>query len=163
VLAHLDVTLVVKQQVLGLDVPVKDTRCMHVLQAEDDLGDVHTPLILRKASLRLLRELKMKVAAKTQVHDDVQVPIVLKGVVHVDELRAVQPSEEVALLHDHSDVISLENDGLFKRFHRISRAFIESRNLGDSIDASKAALHTQRQSQSSMHPSQEALEYAGAL
>ena len=69
-------------------------------------------------------------------------PTVLECIVHVYELRTVESSKQVAFLHHHSNVISLNDDGLGQRFHSIPSPTIISSFLYNGINLAKTALET---------------------
>lgn len=108
--SHLDLPAGVEQQVLGLDVTMHDLAAVHVVEAEDDGGDVVPRLLLRETPAWAVRQLVVQITAQAHVHDDVQVAVVLEGVMHVHHLRAMQPRQQVPLLHHHGHVVAFQDD-----------------------------------------------------
>ena len=59
---------------------------------------------------------------------------------HIDHLRAVQAREKVSLLHDHGNVVALQNNRLRQRLHSVTGAFVVTHKLRHGVYPPKTTL-----------------------
>ena len=123
-------TSVVEDEVLGLDVAVEDAVVVEVLEGGDDAGDeeawvserewgweVRTGLFFGEAFA--LGEVVAEVSAGEEVHDKVEVLLVLEGEAHVDEVGVFELGEELAFVHDGVDGALGDDAGLAHFLHGV--------------------------------------------
>ena len=112
-----EVALVVKDQVFRFDVPMDDVVEVQVLEAHQDAGDEELCLHLLKPSPAA--HVVAQVPADQQVHDQVEVFPVLKGVGHVDQEGVLQPRQQFPLVEHRMDAFLADNLGLVHLLHRV--------------------------------------------
>mmetsp|Transcript_22653 Transcript_22653/g.31604 ORF Transcript_22653/g.31604 Transcript_22653/m.31604 type:complete len:227 (-) Transcript_22653:253-933(-) len=81
---QLDVPLGVDEKVLWLEVPVADVLVMQVLQGADDAGGVEDGHGLAEAAFGLVIQKREELASQTQLHEHVELRLVLEGGHEVD-------------------------------------------------------------------------------
>lgn len=105
----------VKHQILRLDVAMDNFLAMHCFQCMDDARAEKLSLFHRESFL--LGQVEAEVAAKQQVHDQIEVFGILKGVVGVDYELGVDHAEELEFVHDRRDAFLVHDSGLEHLLH----------------------------------------------
>mmetsp|Transcript_11333 Transcript_11333/g.43759 ORF Transcript_11333/g.43759 Transcript_11333/m.43759 type:complete len:286 (-) Transcript_11333:30-887(-) len=131
---------VIQQQVLGLDVTMQHALAMHVVEGEHDANGVKLGLLLCEPPRRRLHDLVVEVPAQAGVHDNVQMAVVLEGVVHVHEPRVPEAGQQVSLPEDHLRVIPVQNHMLPERFHRKHLSHVRLHDLDNGVHDSESTL-----------------------
>ena len=79
-----------------------------------------------------------EVAARQQVHHQVQVLAVLEGVVHVHQKRTVQESQDLAFVHHGLHAPLRQDSGLVHLLHCVDLPVLLVLNLPDFAETSLA-------------------------
>ena len=94
----MDVALLTQDKVFGLDVPMDDLLRVQVLERREDAGSEESSLEL--CELVLFADVVPEVPSSHQLHHQVQVLSILKGLPHVDHELVLHFGEELALVAD---------------------------------------------------------------
>jgi hypothetical protein len=89
--SYADVTPIVHDQVLWLDVSVHNSVDVQVLEASDDAGYEEFCIFFVEALATAYME--SKISSRHQVHSEVQVVSVLEGVLHIDNEGVLEHSQ----------------------------------------------------------------------
>ena len=137
---QLEVTALVEQQVLGLDVAVQHAAAVHVLERRDERRGVEAHLRLREGRAQgqagqrpRAVELVVQVAAQQQVRDDVEVALVLESVVQGRQLRALELREQPALVQHHVDAAAAQHAMLGQALHGVPHVAVGPVALVDDV------------------------------
>mmetsp|Transcript_88776 Transcript_88776/g.286900 ORF Transcript_88776/g.286900 Transcript_88776/m.286900 type:complete len:318 (-) Transcript_88776:65-1018(-) len=115
--ALIDAIFVLKEEVLGFQISVADVGFMHVVDGFDDLLHQSSSLHLREVTT--LDDSVKELTARAQLHDQINVPVILERLVQLDDVRVVH--------HLHDGNLQLEP------LHILHRC------LGDGLDGPLAA------------------------
>ena len=92
---HLDVSLGVEEQILGLEVAVRDAVGVEILERQDDLSGVESRDVVRESSRAT--EVGEKLAADDVLEHEPQAPFVLTRTEKRDDERVVDAAEDLSL------------------------------------------------------------------
>ena len=115
-ICHSEIALLVKYQVLGLDVPVQNGVLVEVLEAKQHASDEKFGLHFTKVPI--FSNVIPEVAPRHEVYDEIQIVPVFKRVVHIDEEWVMQLAEELLLVHDGVHAALGDYSGLRHLLHR---------------------------------------------
>ena len=109
------VSLVVEDEVLWLDVAMNYQLVVHGLERVHQAGDEEAGHLHRE--LTLSSDVVSQVTAEEQVHDEVEIHVVLEGVVDVDDELAADHREELQLVHHARHTLLSDDSRLCHLFH----------------------------------------------
>lgn len=110
----------IDKNVFGLDVTINDTLLVEVLKRQDEFSTIKFSAILVKASVLL--EMVEQLTSVDELHDEVEMELVLERELELHNERMVKLLQDVTLDSDTVKLVSLEHKFFFDAFHRVVRS-----------------------------------------
>lgn len=112
---HLQVALVVDQQVLRLQIPIDQVQIVQILKGEHNLGGIEARMGLREAAD--LAQMREHLTARHVLEDHVEIGVVLEVILEADEKRKGDGLQDAFLVQRVLDLLEFDDLLLVEDLH----------------------------------------------